>query len=666
AIRAHGLTSAPIAGWTTPEQQVEDDLPRSDVGGKIVLLEGVFPLRGETHGGGGRARSTTKGGRAVVQVSQEMDTRLASASSSWASSLKARMTLPLAFRIASTLMSRASFSQRKSSIMPIDASIWAVVSVPLAARTQILNFGSVATLAYVPALASFGLLGSSEGSYNGMGKSATKTSDRLWEIGNLVNGLYKQLGVNVIMVKTLFWTTDPFTVSTTNGKVNASLLLDQFLVYRMKSLNDTPHTVAHLVSGYPMDGGLVGLASLGKLCHFSTGGGVNWDTQMNGSAYGVATTVAHELGHNLGMQHDDEGSWTSAGCGCPDPQGCMMQSAGGDSDPVRFSNCSVNSYLEYSVPNGLGYCMTKPPEASVTAAAVPTCGNRIVDPGEDCDCGLAAYCNNTCCNPTTCKFKPGATCASGQCCNINTCSVMSRGSVCRASRGVCDLPEYCNGTSEWCPETDDFLLDGTECAFNPTNSLVQAYCYNGECGSRDSRCSQLFVNVNRSATTAAAEAASTAGNETGYCDYRAVDASPLIYQYLGCVGGNQRCGTLYCAAPGTSAPSSAWLSMDSDDIRTISTPEGTLAMAMLDLTPTGLRTRDSCRTGPSAERACSVCRAVSSVAAAANPSAGSLPNCNGRGHWAQSRQCFCNAGFAPPDCLAAGNGGSASNQPAAS
>uniref|UniRef100_A0A1I8JDF5 Nitroreductase domain-containing protein n=1 Tax=Macrostomum lignano TaxID=282301 RepID=A0A1I8JDF5_9PLAT len=169
AIRAHGLTSAPIAGWTTPEQQVEDDLPRSDVGGKIVLLEGVFPLRGETHGGGGRARSTTKGGRAVVQVSQEMDTRLASASSSWASSLKARMTLPLAFRIASTLMSRASFSQRKSSIMPIDASIWAVVSVPLAARTQILNFGSVATLAYVPALASFGLLGSSEGSVRSSG-----------------------------------------------------------------------------------------------------------------------------------------------------------------------------------------------------------------------------------------------------------------------------------------------------------------------------------------------------------------------------------------------------------------------------------------------------------------------------------------------------------------
>uniref|UniRef100_A0A1I8GN21 ANK_REP_REGION domain-containing protein n=1 Tax=Macrostomum lignano TaxID=282301 RepID=A0A1I8GN21_9PLAT len=49
AIRAHGLTSESIAGWTTPGQQVEDDLPRSDVGGKIVLLEGVFPLRGETH-----------------------------------------------------------------------------------------------------------------------------------------------------------------------------------------------------------------------------------------------------------------------------------------------------------------------------------------------------------------------------------------------------------------------------------------------------------------------------------------------------------------------------------------------------------------------------------------------------------------------------------------
>uniref|UniRef100_A0A1I8JP41 Disintegrin domain-containing protein n=1 Tax=Macrostomum lignano TaxID=282301 RepID=A0A1I8JP41_9PLAT len=366
--------------------------------------------------------------------------------------------------------------------------------------------------------------------YNGMGKSATKTSDRLWEIGNLVNGLYKQLGVNVIMVKTLFWTTDPFTVSTTNGKVNASLLLDQFLVYRDE--------VTERHAAYCCSSGVVRYADERQRLRRGNHGGA----RASGTTLECSTMMKA-----VGLR------WLRL----PGPAG-LHDAVGrrrvSGRDPVRFSNCSVNSYLEYSVPNGLGYCMTKPPEASVTAAAVPTCGNRIVDPGEDCDCGLAAYCNNTCCNPTTCKFKPGATCASGQCCNINTCSVMSRGSVCRASRGVCDLPEYCNGTSEWCPETDDFLLDGTECAFNPTNSLVTAEAgldglmgntgrragaglllQRRNVGSRDSRCSQLFVNVNRSATTEAAEAASTAGNETGYCDYRAVDASPLIYQYLGCV-----------------------------------------------------------------------------------------------------------------------------------
>ena len=48
------------------------------------------------------------------------------------------------------------------------------------------------------------------------------------------------------------------------------------------------------------------------------------------------------------------------------------------------------------------------------------CGNGIVDPGEECDCGFEGNCKLAkefnCCNFRTCKLKKGAQCSSGECC----------------------------------------------------------------------------------------------------------------------------------------------------------------------------------------------------------------------------------------------------------
>lgn len=48
-----------------------------------------------------------------------------------------------------------------------------------------------------------------------------------------------------------------------------------------------------------------------------------------------------------------------------------------------------------------------------------TCGNNIVEDGEDCDCGTIEECykQDPCCDPITCKLTKDAECASGPCCD---------------------------------------------------------------------------------------------------------------------------------------------------------------------------------------------------------------------------------------------------------
>uniref|UniRef100_A0A6I8Q8H6 Disintegrin domain-containing protein n=1 Tax=Xenopus tropicalis TaxID=8364 RepID=A0A6I8Q8H6_XENTR len=64
-------------------------------------------------------------------------------------------------------------------------------------------------------------------------------------------------------------------------------------------------------------------------------------------------------------------------------------------------------------------------------------------------CLGAKECKDQCCDAATCKLKPGAQCAEGECCS--NCKIKAAGEVCRERNDDdCDLEDVCDGKSPWC------------------------------------------------------------------------------------------------------------------------------------------------------------------------------------------------------------------------
>lgn len=187
--------------------------------------------------------------------------------------------------------------------------------------------------------------------------------------------------------------------------------------------------------------------------------------------------MAHMIGHNIGMSHDDGRTcfflnlsshnfhsapqnfrnWllilrvffgfchqSGEECICRDWHGCIMaQSIVGleNVQPYKFSECSKNDYIDLLRVSHGGCMMNKPNEVSTKKHQIPidrnflkidfdsmiihqleierrNCGNKIVEDDEECDCGTSEECeNDPCCDSITCKLKTEAECADGLCCD---------------------------------------------------------------------------------------------------------------------------------------------------------------------------------------------------------------------------------------------------------
>ncbi|KAM4746388.1 disintegrin and metalloproteinase domain-containing protein 28 [Anableps anableps] len=352
--------------------------------------------------------------------------------------------------------------------------------------------------------------------YIKMNRDLTKMRQRIFEMVNFINMAYKPLKTFIGLVGLEVWSKNDL-ISVTNP---AGANLDAFMKWRNSDLvKRTKHDNAHLISGIDFEGPTVGLAFIGTLCSDHSVGVVQ---DHNDRAIAVGATLAHEMGHNLGMSHDD-----SSACVCSGDS-CIMAAALSWNIPRTFSSCSVTNYERYLTYRNPSCMLDKPDYMKIVAPAV--CGNGFLEKGEQCDCGSLQECTNPCCNATTCTLTAGSQCAEGECCD--NCKIQPQFKECRRKQDDCDLAEYCDGKSATCPE-DVFAVNGLPC------DKGLGYCYNGQCPQRSNQCNKLYG-------TTAIEAPSFCYNYNTKASYYGYCRRLSNTQFIPCQPQDVLCGKLYC------------------------------------------------------------------------------------------------------------------------
>eukprot|EP00118_Oscarella_pearsei_P004829 m.21210 g.21210 ORF g.21210 m.21210 type:complete len:880 (+) comp28150_c0_seq3:291-2930(+) len=460
------------------------------------------------------------------------------------------------------------------------------------------------------------------------GGTVQAAGEKSIEFANIVDSLYKsQLNTRIILVAVMTWNiADQISVTS-----SAFTTLDLFSRYRRSNLVPTVnHDLAFLITAIDFDFSTVGVAHYNGACTSTSAVAVIHNT---GFTQSTATTIAHEMGHSLGMAHDDDRSCDI----CPPDSICIMAGSSVIGHPPSlFSQCSEQDYSDF-LEAGHGTCLFNIPTGTF---AGPICGNGLIEDGEECDCGTSAECGqlNACCNITTCTLQPGVQCASGECCNTSQCTFLAQGVRCRENVTVCDLPEYCTGTSGKCPE-NIHMQDGTVCY-----DTVQSICYDGRCESAMRQCQQIWGASAANSASSCYTTLNTRGDEYGFC-------STANGRYVSCESGSEQCGMLHCVggsdSPSVTVPGGARAT--SRSLSLSATCKAVYALAGVDLVPEIGIAVDGTPCGNNKICVDKTCMNVSTLTEPC-PQGENGEVCSGQGVCNSKNNCSCYEGFSPPNC----------------
>ncbi|XP_028565580.2 disintegrin and metalloproteinase domain-containing protein 15 isoform X2 [Podarcis muralis] len=447
------------------------------------------------------------------------------------------------------------------------------------------------------------------------------TQTRMLEIASHMDGFYRTVGLRVALVGLEVW--NKGNRVSVDGSPRA--VLERLLRWRQEELLPRiPHDSVQLIMGSPFTGGSIGTATQGSICSHRSGG-VSMDHSV--SPLMIASTLSHQLGHNLGLDHDGAGcSCDGSGPNFPPGRSCIMEPLTGIMPGLTFSSCSHRK-LQQILQSDRVWCLLDVPDPGRLVDS--RCGNFLVEDKEECDCGLLVECTDPCCNASSCKLMPGAQCAMGGAC-CHECKLRSAGFLCREAQNECDLPEYCDGTSPRC-RANVHKQDGMPCGDE------KAVCYAGVCPNYLSQCQELWGPGSVPVSDACVASLNGRGDLEGHCGQQA-DGS-----YLPCSEKDALCGRLQCQPSSTNARKQNRTTRAPECPHHTPTPVDDILDLAMVLPGTGCGAGKVC-----VDQRCRELSSLKLPACQCN----SHGVCNSKGH------CHCQSGWAPPNCLSSGSGGS--------
>ncbi|ELU17803.1 hypothetical protein CAPTEDRAFT_221935 [Capitella teleta] len=472
--------------------------------------------------------------------------------------------------------------------------------------------------------------------YGMLNSSVVETVKYLAEVVNIADAYLKPSTIHLTLVLVEVWDLRDMM----DVRQNVRETLTEFLEYRKTTMGVFGIDAALLVTGVTLNDNSLGMSIPDSICT-ERAVAVTRDPAPFLDPLQLASGLLHMLSHSLGLQHETPASVESDGvCECSDWFNCVMavNPLGATSEhPRSFAGCSARE-MNLALLGGLGSCLLKEP---LEASYEQTCGNGIVERGEECDCRDEEECRykDPCCDPSTCLLKSWATCRYGDCCY--NCTVLSSDYMCRAPLTECDVPEYCSGNSGLCPENALFQ-DGQPCRDG------ESYCYRGLCHTYTDQCQNIWGAGSLSSDDHCFETFNPAGRFNGHCGLNFTTE-----EFIKCSADHVKCGLLHCAGGGDAPHQGNEKSFSKTTVvlegieyqcKNLNSQTNGLSLPQLGMV------EDGTKCGESSLCVQSKCVALTDIIRSECPKGPNGVTCSGRGVCTSEVRCFCHLDFTGDDC----------------